>query len=336
MSVLYRPLVQSGPVRPESALTLAGGWCWFTHVERIAPGTREVIEARDMPGEARRRLTAPRAPLGQLTLDRPRIMAILNTTPDSFSDGGLHDGEQKAAEGAHALIEAGADILDIGGESTRPGASPVALEEETARTEPVIAALAARWPGLISIDTRNAPVALAAARAGAGLLNDVSAMLHDPEMAEVARARALPICLMHSQGDPQTMQADPRYDDVLCEVYAHLEERVAAAVAAGIARERIVVDPGIGFGKTLEHNLALLARISVFHGLGCAILLGASRKRFIGTLGGAPDAADRMPGSIAVALACIAQGVQIVRVHDMAATRQAVTLWQSSIDGEAS
>jgi dihydropteroate synthase len=226
------------------------------------------------------------------------------------------------------MAEAGADILDIGGESTRPGADPVPEAEEIDRVVPVIAAL--RAGGLatpISIDTRNAAVARAAFEAGADLLNDVSALAHDPASLGLAAASGRPVCLMHAQGNPKTMQAAPAYDDVLLDVFDHLEARVAAAVAAGIPRGRILVDPGIGFGKTLAHNLALVRGLSLLHGLGCAILFGASRKRFIGTIGGAEAPADRVPGSIAVALEALRQGAQVLRVHDVSATRQAVALW---------
>lgn len=330
----YRPLPQTDPARPADALPLAGGWCWFDRIEVLRrDGPPGVIAAAEAPPEVLARLTAPRAPVAGLTLDRPRIMGILNVTPDSFSDGGDHLAPATAQEHARAMVAAGAAILDIGGESTRPGAADVPVPEEIARTAPVIAALAGGAP--ISIDTRKAAVAQAALVAGAALVNDVSAFLHDPAMAGAVAAAGAPVCLMHAQGTPQTMQADPRYDDVLLDVYDHLAARVAAAEAAGIARARILVDPGIGFGKTQAHNLALLARLSLFHALGCPILLGVSRKRFIGTIGQAPEPKARMPGSVAVALAGVAQGAQVIRVHDVAETRQALALWQAVTRGEA-
>ncbi len=330
----YRPLPQTDPARPADALPLAGGWCWFDRIEVLRrDGPPRVIAATEAPPEVLDRLTAPRAPVAGLTLDRPRIMGILNVTPDSFSDGGDHLAPATAQAHARAMADAGAAILDIGGESTRPGAADVPVPEEIARTAPVIAALAGGTP--ISIDTRKAAVAQAALAAGAALVNDVSAFLHDPAMAGVVAAAGVPVCLMHAQGTPQTMQADPRYDDVLLDVYDHLAARVAAAEAAGIARARILVDPGIGFGKTQAHNLALLARLSLFHALGCPILLGVSRKRFIGTIGQAPEPRARMPGSVAVALAGVAQGAQVIRVHDVAETRQALALWQAVTMGVA-
>ena len=251
-------------------------------------------------------------------------MGILNVTPDSFSDGGRFDGAAAAASSARAMAD-DVSMIDIGGESTRPGATPVSVDEEISRTAPVLEALT-ELDVAKSIDTRNAVTARAALAAGAGLVNDVSAMTHDPGMAAAVAESGAPVCLMHAQGDPQTMQDAPRYEDVVLDVYDQLAARVQAAAAAGIPRARILVDPGIGFGKTLEHNLALLRRLSLFHGLGCAVLLGASRKRFIGTIGQAPEAQNRAPGSIAVALHGVTQGVQLLRVHDTAATAQALRL----------
>ncbi len=218
--------------------------------------------------------------------------------------------------------------------STRPGATPVPLDEELARLEPVLrAAVAMGVP--VSVDTRNAAVARAALDLGARFVNDVSALTHDPEMAAAVAEAGAPVCLMHAQGDPATMQVAPAYDDVLLDVCDWLAGRVAAAEEAGIDRERIVVDPGIGFGKTVAHNLALIRGLSLLHGLGCPILLGASRKGFVGKIGGAAAADRRAPGSIAVALAAAAQGVQILRVHDIAETAQALRLWQAVTTGEA-
>ena len=292
-----------------------------------------LLPVTEVPEDVLSRLTAPRA-FGGLTLEQPKIVGILNVTPDSFSDGGLFL-RSEAAQMQARQMAAGADILDIGGESTRPGAVEVAPDEEIARTEPVIAAL--RAGGLdapISIDTRKAVVAQAALSAGAGIVNDVSALGFDAGMAGVVAALGAPVILMHALGDPATMQADPQYDDVLLDVYDFLASRVALAEAAGIARDRIAVDPGIGFGKTLQHNLTLLNRLSLFHDLGLPVLLGASRKRFIGTIGAEAEAARRMPGSLAVALAGVAQGMQMIRVHDVAETRQALSLWQAVTRGQ--
>ncbi len=331
-----RAMAMTDPARAPGAVPLAGGWCWFAQVEVLERGRpAQVVPVSELAPADLARLTAPRPDFGGLTLDRPRIMGILNVTPDSFSDGGLFLKPEAALMAARRMA-AGAEILDIGGESTRPGASPVAATEEIGRTAPVIAALRAGGLELpISIDTRKAAVAGAAFAAGASILNDVTALQHDPAMAALAATQGCPVILMHSLGDPATMQDDPRYDDVLLDVYDALADRLAEAEAAGIARARLMVDPGIGFGKTLEHNLALLARLSLFHNLGVPVLLGASRKRFIGTIGAEAEAARRMPGSLAVALQGLAQGVQMIRVHDVAETRQAVSLWQAVTKGEA-
>lgn len=329
----YRPLPQVGPARPEGALTLAGGWTWFSQVEVLSrTAAPRVCAAADLPGAALDALTAARPPVAGLALDAPRLMGILNVTPDSFSDGGRHFAKADAVAGAQAMR--GADIIDIGGESTRPGAATVPEDDEIARTVPVIGEL--RKAGLvqpISIDTRKARVAQAALDAGADLVNDVSGFTYDPGLAPLCAARGVPVCTMHAQGDPETMQDDPRYDDVLLDVFDVLAAQIDRLAGLGIARSAIVADPGIGFGKTLDHNLALLSRISLFHSLGVPILLGASRKRFIGTLGGGGDGAGRAPGSVAVALAAVAQGIQILRVHDVADTRQALTLWQACVSG---
>lgn len=333
--IYWRPLVQSGPARPREALPLACGALWFSHVERLERGRpSEVVPAAEA-GSALEALTAPRAAFAGLAMDRPQIMGILNVTPDSFSDGGKFLDPQAALAQAGAMAE-GADILDIGGESTRPGALPVPEAEEIARTAPVIRAL--RAGGLevpISVDTRKAAVAEACLREGADVVNDVAALSYDPALGPLVARSGCPVILMHHQGTPETMQDAPAYDDVVLDVYDWLADRVAAVEAMGIARARIMVDPGIGFGKTQAHNLALLHRLSLLHGLGCPVLLGASRKRFIGAIGGAAEAPARMPGSVAVALAGVAQGVQMIRVHDVAETRQALRLWQAVNGGGA-
>ena len=336
VGVYLRPIAMTDAARPAGALDLAGGWCWFSQVEVLERGRRGVVlPVAELDDAARARLSGGRADFGGLSLNQPRIMGILNVTPDSFSDGGLFLRPEAAVMAARRMA-AGADILDIGGESTRPGADFVAEAEEIARTAPVIAAL--RTGGLegpVSIDTRKAGVAAAGFAAGATILNDVTALQFDAGMAGFAAAQDCPVILMHSLADPATMQDDPQYDDVLLDVFDSLAARVAEAEAAGIARARIAIDPGIGFGKTLAHNLALLNRLSLFHDLGLPVLLGASRKRFIGTIGAEAEAAKRMPGSLAVALQGLAQGVQMIRVHDVTETRQAVSLWQAVTQGEA-
>ncbi len=334
--IYYRPIAMTDPARPKDALPLAGGWCWFSQVEVIKRSeTARIVPLSDVPEQVRDRLSAPRPEFAGLSLDQPRIMGILNVTPDSFSDGGLFLRPDAAVMGARRMA-AGADILDIGGESTRPGAVDVDAAEEIQRTAPVIAALRAGGLTLpISIDTRKAAVAKAAFDAGASILNDVTALQYDAAMASFAAGQVAPVILMHSIATPATMQDDPFYDDVLLDVFDALHQRLCEAVAAGIPRRLLAVDPGIGFGKTLAHNLALLARLSLFHDLGVPVLLGASRKRFIGTIGAESDAIKRMPGSLAVALAGVAQGMQMIRVHDVAETRQALSLWQAVTKGEA-
>ena len=330
MSVYHRPLVRFEQTRPSHAVTLGSGPGWFSDVEvlrRDAPP--EIVGLAQVPPEALERLTAPRAPVAGLAMDRTRIMGILNVTPDSFSDGGKHLTAAQALARGRQMVVDGADLIDIGGESTRPGAVTVPEEAEIARTEPVIGALSGHVRAPISIDTRKAVVAQAAVAAGARIVNDVSGLTHDPLLARYVITNQLPVCIMHAKGDPETMQVNPRYDDVLLDVYDFLAAQVCMLEGAGLPRNLIVIDPGIGFGKTLEHNLALLNRLSLFHSLGCPVLLGASRKRFIGTLTQVDMPAQRVAGSVGVALAAAAQGVQILRVHDVAETRQALTLWQA-------
>ncbi len=329
--MIIKPLVQSGDLRPKGALDLAGGPLWFTHAIALARGALpEVVDAHTLSAKVLDRITRKRPAISGLSFGTPRVMGILNVTPDSFSDGGAHFDPDDAVHAATQMVEAGADILDIGGESTRPGADVVDTAEEIRRTAPVIEALSATIDAPLSIDTRKAPVALAALDAGASIVNDVSGFTYDANLASLCAERRVPVCVMHAQGDPATMQKNPQYEDVVQDVYAFLAKRVDALIAKGLSRDRIIVDPGIGFGKTVDHNLTLLRDIAVFHGLGCPILLGASRKRFIGVIGDAPNAADRTPGSIAVGLAALAQGVQVLRVHDVAMTIQAIRLWTAS------
>lgn len=251
----------------------------------------------------------------------PQIMGILNVTPDSFSDGGLFADPARAVERALQMEAEGADIIDIGGESTRPGAEPVSVEEEKRRVLPVIQGIRRRSNISISIDTMKASVAAEALEAGAKIINDVSAGRFDPEMLPLAARAQVPICLMHMKGEPRTMQQNPYYDDVVAEVKGFLRERIAAARAVGVDQKNIWIDPGIGFGKRLEDNLALLKNLDQFAELGCPILIGPSRKSFIGQLTGAPVEA-RLPGTLASLAIAVQKGAQILRVHDVAAVRQ--------------
>ncbi len=325
------------------ALPLAGSSAAFGAAELIegAPGQSKSVIARaatlkamEEPAIAERleALSAPRPALAGVAMDRPRLMGIVNVTPDSFSDGGDFAEAETAVAQARRLADEGAAFIDIGGESTRPGSDPVPLEDERARVMPVLEGLA-DLPAPISIDTRKAAIMTEAAAKGAKIINDVSGLTHDPDALSAAAQTGLPVILMHALGDPKTMQDAPRYDDVLLEVYDFLAARIDAAVAAGIPKERIAVDPGIGFGKTLEHNLTLLNGLSLFHGLGVPVLVGASRKRFIGTLDDEPEAKKRVPGSIAAAITAASQGVQIIRVHDVRETRQALRVWLSAAHG---
>lgn len=264
----------------------------------------------------------------RLSLARPLVMGIVNLTPDSFSGDGVGSDAERAIRHAWAQIEAGADILDLGAESTRPGAAPVAADEEIARLAPVLAGLR-EAPVPVSVDTFKPEVMRMALEAGASMINDVAALRH-PGSVEVVAAADAAVCLMHMQGEPRNMQTDPRYDDVVAEVAAFLAERVQACVAAGIDRARIVVDPGFGFGKTLAHNVALLRHLDHVGG-GCAVLAGISRKSMLGALTGRP-VGERLPASIAAALLAVRRGARIVRVHDVAATRDALAVWNAVED----
>ncbi|HET7065188.1 MAG TPA: dihydropteroate synthase [Rudaea sp.] len=270
----------------------------------------------------------------ELRLDQPRIAGIINVTPDSFSDGGLHFDAGAAIAHGLRLVEEGADLLDVGGESTRPGADEVSAEEEIMRVVPVIEALAKQTSVPIAIDTSKAEVMRAAVAAGAGFINDVFALRRDGALDAAADLK-VPVCLMHMQGEPRTMQQAPHYDDVVSDVRRFLAERIFACEMSGIDKKRIVVDPGFGFGKALEHNLALLRALDQFAALGVPLLAGLSRKGMIGALTGRENPADRAAGSAAAALLAVQKGAAIVRVHDVAATRDALAVWQGVVSGAA-
>jgi len=259
----------------------------------------------------------------------PLLMGIVNVTPDSFSDGGRFLDARAAVEHGLRLAEAGADLLDVGGESTRPGAEPVAAHQELARVMPVVAALGERTHVPVSVDTSKAAVARQALEAGAEVVNDITGLEGDAEMLPLVAESGCGACVMHIQGTPRTMQQEPAYDDVVAEVLAYLRQRRDALMAAAVDPRRIALDPGIGFGKTTEHNLALLKNAARLHELGCPVLVGPSRKRMIGQIAGDPDA-DRTPGTVAVAAALMRQDVQILRVHDVAAVRQGLLLFEAA------
>ncbi|MEM7191690.1 MAG: dihydropteroate synthase [Pseudomonadota bacterium] len=342
LGFLYGPQAAAA-IEDGLALPLAGGPIAFTSVELIegAAGASKAYifpvsalkEAGDPDLRARLELvTAPRPPFAGLDMTRPSIMGIVNVTPDSFSDGGLYDKTEGAVAQAASLIKDGADIVDIGGESTRPGADTVDVEAELDRVLPVLEGLKGTR-AVISIDTRKSQVARAAATAGAKIFNDVSAFTYDEASLSVAAEAELDVVLMHAQGEPKTMQDNPSYEDVALEVFDYLAARIETCLEAGIPRSRIAADPGLGFGKTLEHNLTLFANVSLFHGLGVPLLIGASRKQFIRGFGQASEPKSREPGSYAAAIASASQGAQLFRVHDVAGTSQALGVWRAAMFG---
>lgn len=262
----------------------------------------------------------------ELHLDRPLLMGILNVTSDSFSDGGQYSESDRAISRAQEMLSQGAAIIDVGGESSRPGSLPVGAEEETSRVVPVIKELALRTDAIISVDTQKADVARAAMDAGAHIVNDISAGLNDPQMLDLVASSQMGIIMMHMQGTPQTMQVSPRYDDVLAEVAAFFEDRLRVATTKGIEQDRILLDPGIGFGKTLEDNLKLMGNLEKLNQAGRPLLLGASRKSFIGMLDDS-GVDHRLGGSLAAVVTAYIQGVRLFRVHDVAETRQVLDIF---------
>lgn len=312
-------------------------------ISEAAPADLAAIEARYGAEAARAAETAlariaaqPRSVAG-IALDRPRVMGVLNVTPDSFSDGGRHFSAEACLARARVMTAHGVDFFDIGGESTRPGAERVPVEEELRRVVPAVAAI--RADGLsapISVDTRKPEVARAAFAAGARIWNDVSSLGYAADGLETAAALCSGpeggwVCLMHAQGEPETMQVAPRYDDALLDVYDLLARRLEEAVDAGVPEDRVILDPGIGFGKSLEHNLEIFRGLALYTALGAPLLVGASRKRFVGALSGEQDAVRRAPGSIAAALWSAAQGARILRVHDVEETAQAFSVWTALV-----
>ena len=321
------------------ALPLRGGDAAFTLGRLVEDGaTLGIFPPAEVPGGWTRALEALTRPLPSFAGIVPRlpglplVMGILNVTPDSFSDGGRHLDHSAAVRAGHAMLEAGADILDIGGESTRPGALPVESGTETARILPALRELARAAP--VSVDTRHAGTMRAALDAGARIVNDVTALRHDPEALPLVATSGCHAVLMHMPGtDPRTMQQHARYEDAVLEVARHLRDRAAACEAAGIPRERLALDPGLGFGKTLAHSLDLLDCLPLLLSLGCPLLVGASRKRFVGTLSGVEAAASRVAGSLGAALAAAERGAAILRVHDVAETVQALRVWHAVSSG---
>ena len=278
-------------------------------------------------------ITRVRGAFGGLDLSRALVMGIVNVTPDSFSDGGQHSESAAAILHGVQLVEQGADILDVGGESTRPGSTEVLLDEERRRILPVIAALAKEH--VVSVDTRKAILMAEAAEVGAKIINDVSALGFDAASASLLSTQKLPVILMHAQGEPRTMQLAPKYDDVALEVFDWLSARIELALAAGIPKSRICVDPGIGFGKSLQHNLELLRQLTLFHALGVGLLVGLSRKNMVGVLTGEKVAAQRAAGSVGGALQAALMGVHILRVHDVKETVDALAVFHGTLDPDS-
>ena len=321
VDVLFRGQPERRRVRLQQAVLAR--WA-----EKNAPGVTDEI------ARLRARLGAPRGPVCGLALDRPRLMGVLNVTPDSFSDGGDFAAEESAIAHGRAMAAAGADIIDVGGESTRPGAAAPSEAEEMRRVIPVVRALAGDGI-LASVDTRRAAVMDAALDADARIVNDMSALGHDACARAVVARRGAWVVLGHMQGTPATMQREPRYDDASLDVFDALAACVGAAEAAGIPRSRIIVDPGVGFGKTARHNLEILRDLALFHGLGCPLLVGVSRKSFIGRLSAGEEPKARLPGSLAAGVHALGEGAHILRVHDVAETRQALAMWRALRDPDA-
>ena len=296
--------------------------------------TRRKLEVDELREHAlMQNVTRVRPDFAGISLDQTRIMGIVNVTPDSFSDGGQFDVAENAIAHGRLMAEQGADILDVGGESTRPGSDEVSVEQERARIMPLIAALAGEH--IVSVDTRKSVVMAEAAQVGAKIINDVSALGFDPLSASVVAKAGLPIVLMHAQGNPRTMQLAPKYDDVALDVYDGLAAQIEKAVAAGIPLSHICVDPGIGFGKSFRHNLDLLRQLTLFQGLGVAVLVGLSRKGIVGAVTGEKTAAKRVAGSIGGALQAAIQGAHLLRVHDVVETVQSLAMFNAGLNPDS-
>ena len=326
------PVLNAGP-SGAGVLALGGGALQFSHCRGLTFDEDDPVESLmsvdQLTAAEIDALTGPKLFAGlSCQPGAPLLMGVVNVTPDSFSDGGDYLDHESAISRGLTLIREGASIIDVGGESTRPGAAPVTEDEEIRRTEPVIRALSAENV-LVSVDTRNARVMTAALAAGAAIVNDVTALTHDPAALSVVAEAGCSVMLMHMQGQPQTMQQEPYYRHATADVYDYLRDRRDVCLEAGLKPENISVDPGIGFGKTDAHNLLILRQLAMFQGLGCAVTLGVSRKSFIGRLADVVTAKDRLPGSLAAAVAGAERGAQILRVHDVAETRQALAVWRA-------
>tara|TARA_B100000700_G_C15056588_1_gene863123 strand:+ start:3844 stop:4920 length:1077 start_codon:yes stop_codon:yes gene_type:complete len=317
------------------ASPLAGGRIAFTHCEILESDGLGKVNGRFSSavevGIDLSSLTGSRAPFAGHYLVRPLLMGVINVTPDSFSDGNDYPDSARAIAHADALIDAGADVLDIGGESTRPGAAPVGVKEECKRILPVIEAAVAAGV-TVSVDTRHAETMRVAIEAGAKIVNDITALTDDDTALKTVAESGVSVILMHMQGKPENMQDNPCYGLASFDVYNWLRARIDACLKSGILPDKIAVDPGIGFGKADTHNMEILNRVGLFHGLGCAVAVGVSRKSFIGRIGGIETPKERLPGTIAATAIALSRGIQIHRVHDVAAIRQAIAIWEAQYD----
>ncbi len=335
MTSYFRPIVRTGSPRSQHSIFLAETNYWVSEAEEIKYGKEtKLVSINDVPEWWKKRWLKKRSDILGMEFGFPKLMGILNITPDSFSDGGNHVKLDVALNQAKFMEENGVDIIDIGGESTRPGALTVPISEEIKRIEPVITGISARSKIPISVDTRKSKVASAARKAGASMVNDVSGFTFDPNLLTYCSKYKLPVCVMHMKGSPENMQNNPKYENILIEVFDFLENQIGTLVKAGISRDQIIADVGIGFGKNIGHNLALIKNISLFHGLGVPLLLGVSRKSIISNVARVEKPSDRVHGSISLAISALGQGVQVFRVHDVAETRQAFDLWVAVNFGE--
>jgi dihydropteroate synthase len=335
MTSYFRPIVRTGSPRSENSILFAETNYWISEAEEIKNGHKtSLIPINDVPNWWKKRWLKKRSDILGLEFGFPKLMGILNVTPDSFSDGGNHIELDAALKQAKFMEDNGADIIDVGGESTRPGALTIPISEEIKRVEPVINMISIKSRIPISVDTRKSKVASTAHMAGASMVNDVSGFTFDPDLLPYCSKHKLPICVMHMRGLPENMQNNPKYENILIEVFDFLESQISTLVQAGISRDHIIADVGIGFGKNLAHNLALIKNISLFHGLGVPLLLGVSRKSIISNVAKVKSPSDRVHGSISIAISALAQGVQLFRVHDVAETKQAFDLWVAVNFGE--
>ena len=335
MTSYFRPIVRTGSPRSKNSIFLAETNYWVSEAEEIKFGKKtKLVSINDVPDWWKKRWLKKRSDILGMEFGFPKLMGILNVTPDSFSDGGNHVELDAALNQAKFMEENGVDIIDIGGESTRPGALTIPISEEIKRIEPIISGISSRSKIPISVDTRKADVASAARKAGASMVNDVSGFTFDPMLLPFCSKYKLPVCVMHMKGSPENMQNNPKYENILIEVFDFLENQIGTLVQAGISRDQIIADVGIGFGKNIGHNLALIKNISLFHGLGVPLLLGVSRKSIISNVAKVKKPSDRVHGSISLAISALGQGVQVFRVHDVAETKQAFDLWVAVNFGE--